>query len=181
MLEDKVLLWRLKCGSTRALCRLYSKYESDLLSLAGSLLGHSDQAEDVLQDVFVRFIESLDAFELTGSLRGYLARCVVNRSRDVLRRERLRSGSGLDGTKHVESKQEDPLQRAIGSEQEQRVRAALAQLPCEQQEAILLHLQAGLKFREIAEVQRVSVKTVESRYRYGINHLRSMLNGQVER
>ena len=180
MLEDKVLLWRLKCGSTRALCRLYSKHESDLLSLAGSFLGRSDQAEDVLQDVFVRFIESLDDFELTGSLKGYLARCVVNRCRDVLRRERLRASSGLDSAEPVASRRAGPLQRVIAGEQAQQVRTALAQLADEQQETILLHLQAGLKFREIAELQRVSAKTVESRYRYGINRLRSLLNGQVE-
>ena len=90
MLDDRWLLWRLKRGSARALCRLYGQYEADLLTLAASLLGRSDQAEDVLQDVFLRFIESLDTFELTGSLKGYLAACVVNRSRDLRRRERCR-------------------------------------------------------------------------------------------
>jgi RNA polymerase sigma-70 factor (ECF subfamily) len=181
MLEDKVLLWRLKRGSTRALCRIYSKYEDDLLTLATNLLGRADRAEDVLQDVFTKFIESLDGFELTGSLRGYLAKCVANRSRDLLRRDRHRVGEQLAAASHVESRQDGPLQRAINDEETRRLRAALAQLAYEQQEAVLLHLQAGLKFREIADVQRVSAKTAESRYRYGINHLRSILNGQVER
>jgi DNA-directed RNA polymerase specialized sigma24 family protein len=45
---------------------------------------------------------------------------------------------------------------------------------------VLLHLQGGLKFREIADVQGVAPKTAESRYRYGIEKLRSLLNGQVE-
>ena len=57
---------------------------------------------------------------------------------------------------------------------------ALTELPYEQREAVLLHLQAGLKFREIANVQRISAKTAESRYRYGLNKLRSMLNSEAE-
>jgi len=67
----------------------------------------------------------------------------------------------------------------MASEQRQRLSEALGRLPYEQQEAVLLHLQAGLKFREIAEVQDISPKTAESRYRYGIDKLRSMLNGQA--
>ena len=180
MLEDKVLLWRLKRGSTRAMCHLYSKYESDLLTLAANLLGRSHPAEDVLQDVFIKFIESLDGFELTGSLKGYLAKCVANRSRDILRRDRHRAAEGMEAADHAESKQDGPLQTAIADEEEHRLRIALMQLPDEQQEAVLLHLQVGLRFRDVADVQGVSAKTAESRYRYGIGRLRSLLNGQVE-
>ncbi|UCD51939.1 MAG: sigma-70 family RNA polymerase sigma factor [Phycisphaerales bacterium] len=180
MLDDRILLWRLKRGSPRALRRLYGKVEGDLLTLATNLLGRSDRAEDVLQDVFIRFIESLDTFELTGSLKGYLAKCVANRSRDLTRRDRTRAAGPLELAQRVTSTQAGPLQRAIADEQRRRLSDALGQLPCEQQEAVLLHLQAGLKFREIADVQNISPKTAESRYRYGINKLRSMLNGQVQ-
>ncbi|MBN1507747.1 MAG: RNA polymerase subunit sigma, partial [Sedimentisphaerales bacterium] len=62
---------------------------------------------------------------------------------------------------------------------QRRLTAALAELPCEQREAVLLHLQAGLKFREIARVQGVTAKTAWSRYRYGLDRLRFMLNGQA--
>ncbi len=180
LLEDKVLLWGVKRGSARALRRLYGKYADDLLTLATNLLCRRDAAEDVLQDVFIRFIESLDDFELTGSLRGYLVTCVANRSRDVRRRERCRTARGLDAAASAESRQQGPLQTAIASEEGDRLDAALARLPCEQRETVLLHLQGGLRFREIAQVQNVSAKTAESRYRYGLNRLRSMLNGQVK-
>ena len=73
-----------------------------------------------------------------------------------------------------------PDQWIAYSEGLQRWSDALARLPYEQREVVLLHLQTGLKFREIADVQRVSAKTTESRYRYGIERLRFLLNGQVE-
>jgi RNA polymerase sigma factor (sigma-70 family) len=90
MLDDRWLIWRLKRGSAQALRRLYGKYEADLLNVAANLLGRSDQAQDVLQDVFIQFIKTIDTFELTGSLKGYLATCVANRARDLRRRDRRR-------------------------------------------------------------------------------------------
>lgn len=179
MLEDRYLVWRLKQGSPQALCRIYDRYETDLLTLAKSLLGRTDQAQDVLQDVFVRFIESIDSFELTGSLKGYLVTCVANRARDYQRKDRRRAGEPIETAQAVPSQQREPLQEVIADEQRQRLTAALAELPCEQREAVLLHLQTGLKFREIARVQGVAAKTAWSRYRYGLDRLRSMLNGQA--
>jgi RNA polymerase sigma-70 factor (ECF subfamily) len=183
MLEDRYLVWRLKRGSVQALCRIYNRYETDLLTLATSLLGRTGQAEDVLQDVFVKFIESIDTFELTGSLKGYLAKCVANRARDYLRRDRGHTGETIaDSRLRIADYgiASSPVETAIVEEQKQRLIAALTGLPYEQREAVLLHLHGGLKFREIASVQEVAAKTAESRYRYGIERLRSMLNGQVE-
>lgn len=180
MLEDRYLVWGLRWGSERALCRIYNQYGNDLLTLATNLLGRTDQAEDVLQDVFVKFIESIESFELKGSLKGYLAKCVVNRARDHLRRVRGRRAEPLETAHAVETRHSGPLQAAITGEQQERLSAALVELPDEQREAILLHLQMGLKFREIASVQGVSGKTAWSRYRYGLDRLRSLLNGQAE-
>ena len=55
----------------------------------------------------------------------------------------------------------------------------MAQLPYDQREAVILHLQAGMKFREIANSQNVSINTIQSRYRYGLERLRSLLDGKV--
>jgi RNA polymerase sigma factor (sigma-70 family) len=183
MLEDRYLVWRLKRGSAQALCRIYNRYESDLLTLATSLLGRTGQAEDVLQDVFVKFIESIGTFELTGSLKGYLAKCVANRAHDYQRKDRCRADGTIADCRLRMADYKvapSPVETAVVDEQRQRLVAALAELPDEQREAVLLHLQGGLKFREIANVQEVAAKTAESRYRYGIERLRSMLNGQVE-
>jgi len=74
-----------------------------------------------------------------------------------------------------------PLGRMIHDEELGRLADALATLPYEQREVIVLHLNGDLTFREIAVVQGMSINTVRSRYRYGIDSLRSMLNGEVEK
>jgi RNA polymerase sigma-70 factor (ECF subfamily) len=62
----------------------------------------------------------------------------------------------------------------------QRLAHAMAQLPYEQREAIILHLQSKMRFRQIAKGKGVSLNTVLSRYRYGLNKLRSILDGELK-
>ena len=70
---------------------------------------------------------------------------------------------------------------AIRSEQLQKVSRALTDLPYEQREAIVLRLHGDMRFRQIAKLQKTSIKTVQSRYRYGLDKLRSILNGEVKK
>jgi len=69
----------------------------------------------------------------------------------------------------------------IFGEQLRRLNEALAQLPYEQREVVLLRIYSGLKFKAIAESQGVSINTVQGRYRYGLDKMRSLLNGEVEK
>jgi len=54
MLEDRLLIWRLRSGSTEAFRRIYEKYIDDLLTLATNLLGDGSAAEDIVQETFIR-------------------------------------------------------------------------------------------------------------------------------
>jgi RNA polymerase sigma-70 factor (ECF subfamily) len=181
ILEDQILVWRCKRGDKDAMCRVYEKYEGDLLTIAAHLLGDAAGAEDVLQDVFLRFVESLDTFHLTGSLKAYLSTCVVNRCRDRFRRNGRDKTVPIDIAEQTVSAEKTPAQAAICREELQRVGNALAQLPYPQREAVVLHLTGDMKFGAIAVLQEVSVKTVLSRYRYGLDKLRSLLNGEVSK
>jgi RNA polymerase sigma-70 factor (ECF subfamily) len=180
MVEDRFLVWRLNRGDAAALSRVYEKYRDDLLRLAGSLLSDRAAAEDVVQDVFVRFAGLARTFRLTGSLKGYLATCVANAARNQLVAARRREAAGLDDAAGVASNTGEPDGWAIYSEQFKRVGGAMAELPAEQREVVTLHLYGDMPFREIAEWQKTSIKTVQSRYRYALDKLRSLLNSEVE-
>jgi RNA polymerase sigma-70 factor (ECF subfamily) len=181
ILEDQILIWQCKRGDKAAMCRVYEKYEGDLLTMAAHLLGDRTGAEDVLQDVFLRFVESLDTFNLTSSLKGYLSTCVLNRCRDRFRQVGRNRTVSMENAEQVVSAEKTPVQTAIGREELQRISNAMAELPDPQREAVVLHLTGGMKFNAIARLQDVSVKTVLSRYRYGLDKLRSLLNGEVSK
>lgn len=179
MIEDKLLVWKLKRGSRDALRRIYEKYRDDLLRIAAGLLNETNAAEDVVHDVFVVFVRSARQFQLTGSLRGYLARCVANRARNLNRSKQRQQNISLDDIEPIASDFKRPEQWIIYNEEFRLLNSAMAQLPYEQKEAIVLRIQGRMKFREIAKLQETSVKTALSRYRYGLNKLRSILNGEV--
>jgi RNA polymerase sigma-70 factor (ECF subfamily) len=58
---------------------------------------------------------------------------------------------------------------------------ALAQVPYEQREVIGLYMQGGMTFRQIAKMQNASINTVQGRFRYGMDKLRSVLNGKMQK
>jgi len=180
MLEDRRLLKRFKNGSTDALQCIYEKYENYLLTLAAALLGDSNAAEDVLHDVFCNFIERRKRIKLRGNLKGYLGTCVANLARDRIR-SRSRVSVGLEATEPIVSDADGPDQSVIWSEESRQLTHALAQLPDEQREIIILHLRGGMKFRQIADMQAVSINTIKSRYRYGLDKLRSLLPDEVNK
>jgi len=179
VLEDRLLVWRLRRGSSEALCRIYEKYRDDLLRLAVSLSNDTARAEDAVHDVFVSFIHQSRQFRLTGSLRGYLATCVANRTRNANRDSGRHQYAALDEASSMVSTSRRPDQWIIRSEELEHVAGALALLPHEQREAVTLRLQGGMKFREIAAFQHVPVRTALSRYRCGLGKVRSLLNSEV--
>jgi RNA polymerase sigma factor (sigma-70 family) len=179
MLEDKLLAWKFKHGSKEALRYIYEKYRDDLLRIAAGLLNDTSAAEDIVHDVFVVFVRSAKQFQLTGSLRGYLARCVVNRARNANLSRQRRQTVSMDNSEPIASDSTRPDQWIICSEEFTRLISAMAVLPYEQREAVILHIQGGMKFREIAELQGVTDKTAQSRFRYGLTKLRSILYSEV--
>ena len=180
-MEDKLLVYRCKRGSQEALTRIYHKYKADLLLLAMALLHDGTAAEDVLHDVFVSFVHGLDSFRLTGSLKGFLLTRVANRARNWNKAERRRADAGEKPANATTSGADGPSKRLECNEQLQRLSTALAELPFEQREMVMMHLQASMTFSAIARARQISPNTAKSRYRYGIDKLRSLLNGEVAR
>jgi len=181
MLEDRRLLWRVKGGDKDALRQIYEKYEGDLLTLAANLLHDPAGAEDVVQNVFVALVRTAPKLHLRRTLRAYLATAVANRVRDHYRRQARHPLAPLEEVGPMAAETDEPVQMVIDSEQMQRLRSAVEELPYEQREALMLRVHADMRFREIAEHQSTSIKTALSRYRYGLDKLRSILNGEVSK
>jgi RNA polymerase sigma factor (sigma-70 family) len=179
MMEDKRLIWQCRRSSRDALRQIYEKYHMDLLKLAVVLTGEASAAQDIVHDVFVKFAQSARGLSLAGSLKGYLVVSTVNRVRDYRRDRQRRGEQGLAKAAAAVAPARSPEQWAILSEQLERLSQAMAQLPYEQREAVALRVQAGMTFRGIARRQSTSTSTAQGRYRYGIEKLRSLLNGEL--
>jgi RNA polymerase sigma-70 factor (ECF subfamily) len=151
------------------------------LTLAANLLIDKADAEDVVQDVFISFVQSVEKFHFRGSLKGYLTTCVVNRSRDYIRRNKRLRTVTINKAEQTTMAVKSPVQLVVRSEELQELSLAITKLPYEQREAIVLRLHGELRFRQIAKLQNISIKTAQSRYRYGLDKLRSILNNEVRK
>ena len=178
MLEDKILIWKLKHGSAEAFERIYLTHKNDLLKLALVLLADVHTAEDVVHDVFVQVAQRRQDLRLAGNLKSLLATAVVNRVRNARRDGKRRSDRAEARANGAQADVCGPEHWAVLSERLQRLRNAMAQLPYEQREAVALHEGAEMTFPQIARLQRVSVNTVQGRCRYGLQKLRSLLNSE---
>jgi RNA polymerase sigma-70 factor (ECF subfamily) len=188
-MEDTLLVFQSKRGSREALTRIYEKYKADLLLLALGLLNDKAAAEDVVHDVFLSFVRHLDRFRLTGSLKGYLLTCTANHARNWNKAQRVRgsahrfpSGEDSDSVRFESAGRasvQEPLETVVCNEQLERLSGALAELPFEQREIVMLHLHGRMTFQAIARSMQIPTNTAKSRYRYGIDKLRVTLNGEV--
>lgn len=179
-MEDKLLIWNLNRGDTDALCRIYDKYRDDLVRIAAGLANDVSVAEDVVQEVFLTLVRSAGRCKIRRNLKGYLTTCVANRIRDLGSKKSAQNPVSLDDIEPVASDAKGPDQCVACDEEFESIYRAMALLPYEQKEAVILHLQGSIKFREIAELQGTSIKTTLSRYCYGLDKLRSILKSEVE-
>ncbi|MBN2589047.1 MAG: RNA polymerase sigma factor, partial [Sedimentisphaerales bacterium] len=153
MLEDRLLIWKFNKGKKDVLERIYAKYKDDLMTLSIALLYDKSVAEDVVHDVFVKFIRSCGNMQLKQSIKGYLITSVVNTARNKNKAGQRKENTSLDEAGQFSSNLHSPDLAAMFNENSQKLAMALTELPYEQREVLLLRLYSGLKFKAIAEMQ----------------------------
>ena len=173
-MDDRARLRAIAGGDCGEFERLYRETKDDLWSLVSRMLGRQDEAEDVLQDVYLELVRRASRIELRGALRAYLIRACVNRVTDLRRRRR----SHTDEVADLEGAEPEPAHASGANEQARRAHAALAALPVEQRDVVVLRVFGHCKFREIGEALSVSLGTAQSRYRYAMQSLRQRLAPQ---
>lgn len=180
VMEDKLLIWKFKHGSREALRRIYDKYHSPMLKIVVVLTSNIDTAEDIVQEVFMNFVRSSKRIEIRGSLKNYLITSVVNGVRNLRRSRNRHKTETLEETEQIVSLEKHPDQWSILSEQLEHLSIAMANLPDKQKEVITLRMETDLPLRKIAQLQNTSISTINARYRYGIEKLKSLLNSEVK-
>jgi RNA polymerase sigma-70 factor (ECF subfamily) len=158
-----------------ALELLWDHYAGELLCYLSGLSGSRADAEDILQDVFLRIARKPGAVAGARSLPAYLFRMARNECYTHLKRRgrRERPAAEFGGWLEAQAGEAGPSGHA------EAVAAALGRIPEEQRSVIVLNVYAGITFREIAERLKISAHTAASRYRYGVAKLRELLKTEL--
>lgn len=176
-----MLVRRFESGDASALGLVYEKYKNDLLTLAVSLMNDVTAAEDAVHDVFVNLAKSVAKPCRIKNLKRYLVTSVANRVRSQQRYKQRHQTVGLENSDLPSSDSRRPECWLVLNEELESLAHALAQIPYEQREVITLYMQGDMSLREIARFQNESTNTVAGRYRYGLNKLRSLLDGEAKK
>ena len=158
--RDIELLACLAEGRIAALGELARRHQANALALAHRILGQSDQAEDVVQEAFLRVHRAAKRFQPKGKFSTWLYQIVVNLCRDRLRRNRHAPGRLDDHS--LPDHHDGALGRLEAEELGDRVRRSVHALPERQKLAVILHRFQRLSHEEVSEVTGWSVSAVES-------------------
>jgi RNA polymerase sigma factor (sigma-70 family) len=166
-------------GDQFALADLYDRYGGLAYSIAVRILGDAGRAEDAVQDAFLNVWRGASSFDgARGSPRAWLLAAVRNRAIDLMRGRSLRERRELALRPQLRSVDAGPEEQASGAEERTAVRAALAQLPEEQRQAVLLAYFGGFTQTEIAEMSGVPLSTIKGRMRLALDKLSAYLKSR---
>ena len=167
--HDAVLLSR---GSQEAFTRVHRALSGPLHAFLARATD-DETARDLLQEVWIRVLRSRRVPERSEELRPWVFRIAYHLAVDLWRRRRKATGALPEQV--AADRTCEPLARVQGREIGERIRLALEALPEEQRAVFLLREEAGIPFREIAEVLGIPLGTALARMRYALARLRREL------
>ena len=155
--------------SHQRLRRLLEPIHDRALGFARSVCRSRDDGDDLFQEALVRALDKLPTLRDDGAFKGWLYRVIINLHRNRTKRAFWRRLLPLGGSEIDDRRSHD---ETLGSVE--RARIALAQLPPDQREAIVLHDIEGWAVGEIADLEGVSMSAIKSRLSRGRERLRDV-------
>jgi RNA polymerase sigma-70 factor (ECF subfamily) len=178
--SDRELMGRLAAGDREALGPLMERHHLRIYRIALSYLRDRDEAQDAVQETFVKAYQGAARWDGSAEVAPWLARIAVNHAIDRYRRarRRLASETPLDEEDHGEriaAEAPSPERRAMGREAGERISAALGGLPDRQRAVVVLRLYEDMNLEEIAQVLDMSLGTVKSSLHRALRRMRERL------
>lgn len=183
-MDERQWIHAIQKGNKKYLQDIAEKYYDDIYRFCAFQTGDRTEACDLAQETFLRFIKYVESYR-DRNLKGYLLTIAMN----VCRNHQVQKGKEItvsaekenDGTEDLAEwlpyrpELSEPERHVIEADANGRLMQALLQLPEIQREAILLHYLQDMKYREISRMKGVSVSTVKSRVRQGMEKLQNLL------
>jgi len=182
--SDRQLVELAQAGDLDAFEILYHRHKDRLYTVAVGILGNHNDAQDIVQEAYLRSFSRLEKLRKETSILAYLLRVVSNAAIDILRSRRTSAtvpfegaNQGVDAIPDVQRSPETAVEEA---NRDSILREALLALPQDQRVVVVLHHIEGLPVQEIAKQLKIPVGTVKSRLGRAREALRKKLYGKLE-
>ncbi|HEY3356446.1 MAG TPA: RNA polymerase sigma factor [Polyangia bacterium] len=186
--SDEALMARYQRGEVRAFEVLLARHRGPIYNFLYRFVNNAAQAEDLLQEAFLRVIKGADGYQRNAKFTTWLYTIARNLCVDASRRAKHRRALSLDQPLRGEDGDSGAAlgdvvpdkgpavdRQAIGRELRGRIEQAVARLVEEQREVFVMRELLNLPFKEIADITGVPENTVKSRMRYALEKLRDEL------
>src|SRR5262245_37512095 len=183
--DDDQLLARFAAGEQAALEELFRRYRLPAYRVAYRLLNNEADALDAVQEGFVKALTHLAGFQKRSSFKTWLLRVVSNAALDLGRQRGRRECLSLEAAEVRDADlgfllvPDETAAQLDRSELRRLLEQALLTLSDAQRQTFVLHAEAGLSYREVAEVMSISIGTVMSRLFYARQKLRTFLSQKL--
>ena len=184
--DDEVqLMKRIKARDADALEELYDLYNRLLFSMVISIVKKREEAEDVLQEVFVKIWNKADSFnEDRGNVYSWIVTLTRNKAIDRIRSKDYKTQQKASVSIHqtlfsLEGDKHDPLETTIFSDRAELVKKALQEIPESQSQVIKIAYYRGMTQSEISDHLDIPLGTVKTRTRQGMIKLKRILGEHI--
>ena len=185
MMEQSIreLVERAKTGDQQAIAALYEKTSRKAYYLSLQLVKDQDQAQDILQDAFLKVFTNLNMLQQPENFQGWLDTIVINKSKDYLKKKKPVLFSQMTGSEEPDSEPDfeddrgyfSPEKQVDYQETKRLVQEMIDRLPEEQRMAVVLYYLENLSVGQIARLMECSEGTIKSRLNYGRKSIKAQV------
>jgi RNA polymerase sigma-70 factor (ECF subfamily) len=173
--NDEELMQEIKAGNMFAFDALYRKYNKKLYKFGYSILKSTEEAENLIQDVFLNLWENRHKVEKNSSIKSYVFTITYNSAISIIRKK-ARESQFIEYLKTLQDINVEPVNVELEyNELTSKLDEIINELPRRQKEVYLLHKVEGLKYNEIAERLNISVNTIENHMSHALKTIRKKL------
>lgn len=165
-------LHSIQSGDEKAFEHLFKAQYPILCGYARKYLDDTDQAEEIVQEMFFSFWQKKEKLEINTSLEAYLFRSVRNSCLNYLKHLKIREQYKLANNQEIRRKEQEVHDNVVALELQERIEHVINELPPERKKIFKMSRYEELKYREIADKLKISVKTVEAQMGKALKFLR---------
>lgn len=167
-MEEKELIEKVIAGDGESFRELYDKFSSRVYNTTLGILQNAEDAEDATQEVFLQIHKSIENFNRESTISTWIYRITVNKAFEFIRSKKRKKRFAIVKSIFAKEEAEEPvdfLHPGIISENKERGKIlfkAIGRLSNKQKSAFVLNKVEGLSYKEISEIMKLSLSSVES-------------------